>query len=66
MNEIEKVKIPPGTENGDIIKIKNKGMPSLRGRSYGDLYVNIKIKTPKKLTRKAKKLLEELKVELNI
>ena len=65
-NEIEKLKIPPGTENGDIIKIKDKGMPSLKGRSFGDLYVNIKIKTPKKLTRKAKKLLEELKVELTV
>ena len=63
-DEIEKFRIPPGTENGDIVKIKNKGMPFLRGRGYGDLYINIKINTPKKLTRKAKKLLEELKDEL--
>jgi molecular chaperone DnaJ len=63
-NEIENIKIPEGTENGDIIRIKNNGMPYLRGRGYGDLYLEINIKTPKKLNRKAKRLLEELKNEL--
>ncbi len=62
--DIEKIKIPEGTNNGDIVRIKNKGMPYLRGRGYGDLYVEIKIETPKKLSRKAKKLLEELKNEI--
>jgi molecular chaperone DnaJ len=60
---LERVKIPDGTDYGDIIRIKNKGMPHLRGRGYGDLYIEIKIKTPKRLSRKAKKLLEELNNE---
>ena len=63
-NEIEKIKIPEGTENGDIIRIRNRGMPYLRGRGYGDLYIEINIKTPKKLNRRAKRLLEELKNEI--
>ena len=61
---IEKLKIPGGTQNGDIFKINKKGMPSLRGRGYGDLYLEVHVTIPKKLSRKAKKLLEELDEEL--
>jgi len=39
-------------------------MPNLHGRGYGDLYVEVRIKTPKRLSSKAKKLLEELSFEL--
>ena len=39
-------------------------MPYIRGRGYGDLYVEIKINTPKNISRKARKLLEELNDEL--
>jgi len=63
-NQKETLKIPEGTQNGEILKIKGKGMPDLRGRSKGNLYVEIEIKTPTKISRKAKKLLEELKEEL--
>ena len=62
--QIEKLKIPEGTQNGDIFRIRGKGMPGLHSRGQGDLFVEIHIKTPKKLTRKARKLLEELKDEL--
>lgn len=61
---VEKLKIPEGTQNNDIFTIRGKGMPGLRGRGHGDLYVEMHVKTPKKLSRKAKKLLEELKDEL--
>jgi len=59
-----KLKIPEGTQNGNIFKIKNKGMPHVHGRGYGDLFVEVKINTPKNLSRKAKKLLEELNQEI--
>ncbi|HDO19557.1 MAG TPA: molecular chaperone DnaJ [Thermoplasmatales archaeon] len=61
---IEKLKIPPGTEAGDTFKIRGKGMPRLKDHRYGDLYVKIKIRTPKRISRRAKKLLEELREEL--
>ena len=61
---IERLKIPEGTQNGEIFKIRGRGMSSLRGRGQGDLYVEIQIKTPKRLSRKARKLLEELNDEL--
>ena len=39
-------------------------MPYLHGRGYGDLFVTVEITTPRNLSRRAKKLLEELKKEL--
>jgi len=63
-DDVENIRIPEGTEYGDIIRIKNKGMPYLRGRGYGDLYIEIKIETPKRLSRKAKRLFDELNNEL--
>ena len=63
-DDVEKIKIPESTGYGDIIRIKNRGMPYLRGRGYGDLYIEIKIETPKRLNRKAKRLLDELNNEL--
>ena len=59
-----RLKIPEGTQSGSVFKIRGKGMPDLHGRGYGDLYVETRIKTPEKLNRKAKKLLEELSDEL--
>jgi len=61
---IETIKIPEGTENGDIIKVNKQGMPSLHSRGYGDLYIEIQIQTPKRISKRAKLLLEELKREL--
>ncbi len=62
--EKEKLKIPNETQNNDTLKIRGKGMPNLQGRGYGDLYVQIKIETPTKISKKAKKLLKELDKEI--
>ena len=61
--KLETLRIPEGTQNGEIFKIKNAGMPSLNKRNIGDLYVEIHIQTPKNLSRNARKLLEELRNE---
>jgi len=61
----EKVKIPEGTQHGDVIRLRGKGMPTLRGRGYGDLYLEMRLRTPANLSRKAKHLLEELQKELS-
>ncbi|MEK7462314.1 MAG: molecular chaperone DnaJ [Patescibacteria group bacterium] len=55
------VKIPAGIAHGELIRIKEKGVPSERGR--GDFMVKVSIEIPKKLSRKAQKLIEELKEE---
>lgn len=57
------VRIPEGVKFGDILRLKEKGAPGLgRGRT-GDILIHVNIKTPTKLSGKAKKLIEELKGE---
>ncbi len=57
------LKIPAGTQSGEIFRIKNQGVPDLHGRGQGNHLVKVRIATPKKLSRRQKQLLEELKKE---
>lgn len=57
-----KLKIPEGIHYGEMLRIKEKGVPNERGRR-GDLYVRVLNKMPKKLSRKAKELIDALKEE---
>jgi molecular chaperone DnaJ len=59
-----RVQIPEGTQSGKQIRIRNKGMPVLKGGSaVGDFYVEVQVETPVKLTRKQKELLHEFQKE---
>ena len=51
--------IPPGTQPGNALRIKGKGIPDLRGYGTGDQIVTIDVQIPKKLTPGQKELLEE-------
>lgn len=62
-NEKIIIKIPPGTEPDSIFQVKNKGMPHFMSSGRGNLYVQISVKIPKKLTKKQKEILEKLKEE---
>ncbi|MCB1473628.1 MAG: molecular chaperone DnaJ [Rhodobiaceae bacterium] len=53
------VKVPAGTQTGEQFRISGKGMPVLRSRQHGDLYVQTIVETPVKLTRRQRELLEE-------
>jgi molecular chaperone DnaJ len=55
-----KMKVPAGTQNGKVFRIKGEGIKRLRGYGRGDEIVKIKVRVPKKLSRKQKKLLKEL------
>ncbi len=55
------IEIPSGTESGKILRISGKGIPHFQGHGRGNLYVELKIETPKKLTKEQKKILEELR-----
>lgn len=59
-----KLVVPEGTESGQLIRIKSKGINHLDRNIRGDHYVKVKIRVPKKLGREAKKKLEDLKSEL--
>ena len=56
-----KVKIPAGTQNGKQFRLKEKGMPMMRNRNYGDLYIQAMTEVPVSLTKEQKKLLEQFK-----
>jgi len=53
--------IPPGTQGGQIFRLRGKGMPRLKGAGRGDQLVKVKITVPKHPDAESKKLLEELK-----
>ncbi len=55
------LKIPEGVAHGEILRIRGKGVP--QGRHRGDALVNIHIVLPRRLSRDAKKKIEELKKE---
>ncbi len=57
------LKIKPGTQNGETIRLKGKGMPRFRGYGKGDLVVRVGISVPDKLTSKQRALLEQLAKE---
>jgi molecular chaperone DnaJ len=53
------VKVPEGAQTGRTVRLKGRGMPSLRSRERGDLVVELFIETPAKLTARQKELLRE-------
>lgn len=58
-----KVKIPEGTQSQKRFRLSGKGMPILRSRSAGDMYVQVVVETPQKLTKRQRELLAEFDKE---
>jgi len=54
------MKIPPGTQSGEVFRIRDKGLRDLRGSGHGDHMVTIRIEVPKRLSGKEKRILSEL------
>ena len=54
-----RVKVAPGTQPGQRVRLKQKGMPVLRSKDFGDLYVQLDVETPQNLTKRQRELLEE-------
>ena len=59
LNGTKQLKIPAGTQNGNVFRIKGEGLPDLRTRRQGDELVRVMIEIPKNLTSKQEKLLRE-------
>ena len=55
-----KLKIPGGSQTGQVFKLKGQGVPHLRGGGRGDQLVTLFVATPDSLTKKQRQLLEEL------
>ncbi|MHC1623628.1 MAG: molecular chaperone DnaJ [Candidatus Methanospirareceae archaeon] len=58
-----RIKMPAGTQSGTGFRLKNKGMPDLKGYGRGDMLVRVKVVTPKRLSKKQKELLYEFDKE---
>jgi len=54
-----RVKVPEGTQSGRRFRLQGKGMPVLRSKQTGDMYVQIVVETPQKLTKRQRELLGE-------
>ena len=57
---IANLKLPSGTPNGKLFRLRGKGMPSLRGLGTGDLVVRVVFEVPQRLTAKQRGLLDDL------
>jgi len=53
------LKIPAGTQSGTTFRLKDKGMPNLRGGRHGDQLVKVQVEVPTSLSAEQRKLLEE-------
>jgi molecular chaperone DnaJ len=54
----ERLRVPEGTQNGSVFRLRRLGMPSIDGRAQGDLFVSIFVVTPKHLSLEQRRVLE--------
>ena len=54
-----KLKIPAGIQSSQVLRMRGKGFPRMRGSSRGDQLVRVHVETPQKISSRQKKLLEE-------
>ncbi|HVC00083.1 MAG TPA: molecular chaperone DnaJ [Candidatus Dormibacteraeota bacterium] len=66
LNDEEHLKIPEGSQSGQIFRLKGKGLSDPREGGRGDLYVSVQVVMPSKLTREQRKLFEQLAESLHI
>ena len=59
LNGEKKLRIPKGTQPGDVFRFRGEGIPSLRGYGRGDQIIQVMVKTPTGLSKKQEKLLQE-------
>ena len=55
------LKVPKGTQPGERFRLRGKGLPHMQGRGQGDLYVDLKVQVPKRLSSEQKSLIEALR-----
>ncbi len=61
-----KLKLKAGSQSGEVLKLKNKGVSHLRSRGRGDQFIKLRVITPESLTKEQRRLFEELAETLNL
>jgi molecular chaperone DnaJ len=54
------LRVPEGTQSGTVFRIRGKGVPVLNGHGKGDLFVEVRVQTPAKLSKPQRELLQKL------
>ncbi|WP_435010050.1 molecular chaperone DnaJ [Tundrisphaera lichenicola] len=57
---MDRIHVPKGTQSGEVLKLKGRGMPDIHGRGRGDELVEVMVETPRHLTARQEELLREL------
>ena len=64
--EGQPLKLPEGAQSGAQFRLRHKGVPALNGGVRGDLVIHIDVRTPTRLTREQRKLMEQLRETLPV
>jgi molecular chaperone DnaJ len=56
----ERVRVAPGTQSGEVFRLRGHGVPNLGRRGRGDLFITVRVQTPQGLRREERQLLERL------
>ena len=59
------IDLKPGTQPGEVLSLRGKGMPVLQGRGRGDQRVIVNVRVPRRLTPEQRQLLEELEASID-
>jgi len=62
----ERLRVPEGTQNGTVFRLRGCGMPSVDGRRQGDLYVSVYVVTPTRLSREQRRVFEMLNAAVRV
>ncbi|MGB0648273.1 MAG: DnaJ C-terminal domain-containing protein, partial [Bradymonadia bacterium] len=65
LGEPVKIKVPQGTDSGNTLRVKGRGLPHLNGTALGHLYVTLRIQTPSDLSSEQRSLLEAFEASLS-
>jgi molecular chaperone DnaJ len=60
LDGLQTIKIPEGSQPGDLVKLKGFGVPHIHSSARGDLFVHLDVQVPRKLTREQRRLFEQL------
>jgi molecular chaperone DnaJ len=60
------LKVPEGTQSGTTVRLRGKGVPVLNGHGKGDLFVEVRVQTPGKLSKRQRELLQELEASARV